>query len=539
VRRQAASRWAAAGLLAVLVLIAWWGSLHGEFTYDDKVEVIGNRTIRVLENWRAVLAYNPSRALLILSYAVNFDQARFEPFPYHLVDTLLHAVNAGLAMVFAERLARMVGRPRALVFGLVAGGLWALHPLQTESVSYVTGRSEQLVATWYLLACWAWLRWLEGRRASDFALAHFAFLLGLVSKEVAVTMPLAFLLLAVVLGRVRWKDYAGIGGTVLLFAVARVQLYGVLTTHEWQRPPDVQLWTTAEVVWRYLQLSLVPVGQSVFHDHPATGLTVRSASALLGLVGLTAVAWRGRRKNPLWAFAWLWFLLVLAPSSLIPLKETMSEHRLHLSLLGVCLIVADLLVRPRVLIFAAVILAWLGALTIKRNAVWQSEVALWQDAVDRNPASCEAWYGLGEAHRFSEHLTECAEAYAEAVACDPSYHDARVNQGICLVLLGEDVEAEETWLQVLRRSPSSCKAHNNLGLLYARHGEAQKAMLHFQSTISYCPRDCTARWMAGDLLAEKLGDVETAIRHYSFFLETCPAHGQVPLVRAKLTDLTW
>ena len=538
-RRQEAARWLGAALLALLVAVAWWNGLHGEFTYDDKVEVTGNRTIRVLDTWQDVLGYNPSRALLILSYALNFHHARFDTVPYHLVDLVLHAVNAGLAMVFAEKLARMLGRPQALLYGLVAAALWALHPLQTESVSYVTGRSEQLVATWYLLGCWAWLRWIDTRRWPELALAHFAFVLGLVSKEVAATMPLAFLLLEAVVRQVRWRAYAGIAVMVVVFAIARVKLYGVLTTHEWQRPPDVQLWTEAEVVWRYLQLSLVPWGQSVFHDHPATGLTARSGLALGSLVAVSVAAWRGRRKRPLWAFAWLWFLLVLAPSSLIPLKETMSEHRVYLSLLGVALVVADVLVRPRLVVFGGVAAIWLGALTMKRNQVWATEVDLWQDAVDQNPASCEAWYGLGEAHRFHEHLSECEAAYAEAVACDPHYHDARVNVGLCQVLLGQELEAAETWREVLKRSPSNCKAHNNLGLMLARQGDKQEAMLHFQSTISYCPRDCTARWMAGDLLSEHLGDVDTAVRHYQFFLEVCPAHSQAPLVRTKLTELTW
>ncbi|MCB9761324.1 MAG: tetratricopeptide repeat protein [Alphaproteobacteria bacterium] len=548
--REEAARWGAWLVLLALIALAWSNALHGAFTYDDKVEVIGNKTIRFLEQWRLVLAYNWSRPITIGTYALNFHAAGFEPFSYHVVDVVLHGVTAGIAMLLGVALAEARQLPRPLWFGFFGAGLWALHPLTTESVTYVTGRSEQLCALFYLLGCLAWTRWCLEGGAARAALALGAMVLGIFSKEVAVTMPVAFLLIEVFairggdLRAVRWRRYAPWALAVLAFLGLRWRIYGAITTpHPALRPLGVQVFTEAEVIWRYVQLSVVPLGQSVFHDHAPTGPTARSIAAMLGLIGIVGGSIAARSRAPLIALGSLWFLLVLAPSSsVVPLKETMAEHRAYVSLLGLCWIAAAGLSRlPRnaaVAVFAAAAML-LGTLTWKRNAVWATEVSLWADATQQNTASAEAWYGYGDALRLAKRLPEARDAYTRSAELAPGLLDAWNNLGMVEAMSGRDKAAEDTWRKLLRDHPTYCKAHNNLGLLHARNERPLDAAAEFRTTLAYCPRDCRAHRYLGELYAGPVDDREKAILHLETFLDVCPDDTMSDEVRALLNKLTF
>ncbi len=542
-------RVASAVLLIVLVALAWANGLHGEFTYDDKVEVIGNPTIRFLENWREVLSYNLSRPLLILTYSANYELAGMDPFTWHLVDVVLQAINAVLALLVGEAVAEAAGVKRSLRFGLIAAALWAVHPLATESVSYVTGRSEQLVATFYLLACQRWLRWLLEEDRTAWAQAWAVFVLAAFTKEVAVTLPIAMLLLEVqvlrqgAVSKVRWRSYWPAAVLLGFFFLLRWWLYGALTSPmPLLRDPVEHLWTQSEVVWRYLQLSVVPVGQSIFHDHPVTGLTPRSGLALAGLVVLTGLALRDRSRAPILALGWLWCLVVLLPATVVPLKETMAEHRFYLSLLGVCWVAGALLARlpaaGAVGVTAALVVAAVVA-TQARNEAWATEVSIWTEATHRNPTSGEAWYGLGDAYRLSGDLVPAAEAYERALALDPEMLDGWTNLGIVRVRMGQGDAAEAAWKKALRKSPTYCKAHNNLALYYARGDELELALREFRTTLQYCPEDVTAYYFLGRLYEEKLGELDKAVQQYQAILELEDDSSYAEDARQRILNLTW
>lgn len=539
----------AAALLMLLVLLAWANGLHGEFTYDDKVEVIGNRTLRFLEEWQSVITYNISRPLLILTYALNWELAGPDPFSWHAVDVGIQALNAVLALLVGEAIGRQLGLRHPLRFGLISAALWALHPLSTEAVSYVTGRSEQLVATFYLLACQRWLVWLESRDRTAWAQAWAVFVLAAFTKEVAATLPVAFLLLELQVtrrGRLRdvgWAAYAPAAALLAALAGLRWWLYGALTTplaplRSW----DLQAWTQAEVLWRYVGLSVVPVGQSIFHDVPETGLTLRSGLAAAAWIAVTALAWHRRHQAPLLSLAWLWFGLVLLPATVIPLKETMAEHRAYLSLLGLCWAGAAALERagrPRGSVLAAVLVAGCVLGTQGRNRVWATEVGIWSEAVSRNEASAEAWYGLGDATRLQGNLVGAEAAYRKALERDDRLLDAWANLGIVLARLGRGADAEAAWKEALRRSPTYCKAHNNLALYYARGDRLELAVREFRTSLQYCPEDLMAFYFLGRLYEEKLGDPDRAVEQYQAILTVDDASSFAEDARQRILNLTW
>ncbi len=551
-RRSA--RWLGFGLLALLVGLAWANGLDGAFTYDDKVEVVGNRTIRTLEQWNAVLGYNASRPLVILSWALDWRLWGLEPMGYHAVNVLIHALNAGLVFLLGEELGRRMNLTRPMAPALAAAALWALHPMTTEAVTYITGRSESLCATLYLAAVLCWLRWRRGADAFQLLLALLAFLLAAATKEVAATIPATLLAIELLLPsegpseRRRWLGLAPFWALLAAGAVARKLLYGVFTTDLQLRTLDVQIATQAEVLLRYLQLWLLPVGQSVFHDHPpAAGLLDPRAlfSAAVLVAGLAFTLWQ-RRERPWLALGAAWFLLLLAPSSsIVPLKETMAEHRAYLAGWGLCFMVVvsltpALAARRRMAIAAAALACLvLGAGTHLRNRAWQSEVTLWQDAVEGNPESAEAWYGYADAQRFSGSFDGAILGYQRAVELDDLFLDAWNNLGIALAEQGRIEEARRTWLSTLERHPTYCRAHNNLGWLYYRQRKWEDATAEFRTTLVYCPQNTQAHFALGNIYYGPRRDPQRALHHYHAVLEIDPAFAERPLIEERERQLTF
>lgn len=544
------------GWLAIvaLVVLVYASTLDAPFVYDDKIEVIGNATIRFIDQWQAILRYNVSRALLLLSYAVNFHYSGLEPAGYHITNIVIHALTAGAAVLMGESVGRLANRPRPLLLALVVGGLWAIHPMTTEAVTYITGRSESLCALFCFLALLCWSEGLRAgatasRRGWRFA-ALFAFAGAVTTKEVGAVIPAAAFMMEVFLGdrrslkRSGWLWYALFGGVIAVAALLRWTYAGALLPREVDRSLTVQL-TTQSVAWlRYVQLWLMPVGQTIYHHLPDTQPV--SLRGMFGIVGWLAMVgggvWMGRRR-PAVAWALICGALFLMPSSsVVPLKESMAEHRAYQTGLWLFLAVGWLIPegwQRRGGGIALLLVVPLMLATRARNVVWSSEVMLWEEAVTYHPENPEAWYGLGDAHRFVGELEAATDSYQQAVALDSEYLDAWNNLGIARAEVGDAEGAVNAWQQALRVSPSYCKAHNNLGHFAARQGKAEVAIMEYTSTLAYCPDDVQAHYGLGNIFYAEGRDRQRAARHYEWLLSVDPNFVYAAEVRRRLLELTW
>lgn len=509
-------------LLLAAILLCWWPALHAPFTYDDRIEVVGNRTLRTISELGAIAAYNTSRPLLILTYAFDWRLNGLDPFGYHVTSLVIHAANALLAW----RLAR-----RIVPFPALVAALWTLHPMTTEGATYITGRSDALEATSWLIAITAWIDHRAGRPYQRW-IAWGAVATALLTKETGILLPAVLVAVDRFLTAGRLRDHLlpwilGFGAVA-----ARVWTYG------WPRPevprPLLDHASSQAEAWlRYAQLWVLPVGQSILHD---AATTARWQGAVAVLVVLSAFAWSTRTTpgSPAGkrAFALVLAACWLLPSSLIPLLEPMAEHRAYLAGLGLVLAVATL-PRPT---FAWVLVPILALATVQRNRTWADEVALWGDAAAKNPASARAWYGYGEALRFARRFKEAAPAYRRAAELDPHDPDAAINLGIVRAELGDTDGAREAWTALLREDPKSCPAHNNLAALAFRAGELQEAEAGYAATLNWCPDDPIAHLNLGNL-ATRRGDVRAAAFHYQSYLKVAEDGPAADEVRERLRRL--
>jgi tetratricopeptide (TPR) repeat protein len=186
---------------------------------------------------------------------------------------------------------------------------------------------------------------------------------------------------------------------------------------------------------------------------------------------------------------------------------------------------------------ALVLVAALG--TLRRNAVWQSERALWAEATEARPGSVEAWYGLGDALRFAGACGEAQGAYQRALDLKADHLDAWNNLGICRAQLGDAAGARVAWRGALQQRPSYCKAHANLGSLAYQQQAWAEAEVELRSALAYCPDNAVAHWLLGNLYYGPLQERPRALRHYEELVRLHPRFEHADVAKERILELTW
>ena len=537
-----------------LVALAYLQGMHAPFVYDDRIEVVGNATIRDLGSLRAVLEYNVSRVLLILTYAWNFRSFALDPFGYHVTNLVIHGLTVGVGIAFAARMGRLGGHERPLWVAILVGAVWAVHPMSSEGVIYITGRSESLCALFVFgaLAVWAEALLREREHAgvarSMRMLAVVVTLFSMGTKEVAIMTPFALLAMEYLFrsdeNRVRWAWYIPFLAIVALGVTGRALYAETFIPSEVERPLFTQLTTQAEVWLRYLALWVLPANQTLYHHIPdVSPASVRGGLAWSGCVALAYGVFRWGRSKPLSGWALLCAALFLIPSSsVVALKESMAEHRAYAT--GFYLFLAIAWSVPaswyrRSVTLLGFLVPFLVVLTVGRTSVWSSEVRLWEEAIELSPDLAEAWYGLGDAHRFLGEQKEAVAAYEQAVSLDEAHLDSWNNMGIAKAEMGDHLGAKRAWQSALKVRRTYCKAHANLAFLAYQRGAVEEAIVEFRTTLVYCPENLIAHYGLGTVYADQGRDPKKAVWHFETLLEIDPDFDRAGEIRERLLELTW
>lgn len=530
------------GILAVIMLCGlacYATSFDVPFVLDDVTSILTNPQVHAFR-----FTLKP-RILGELSFALNYQANGLDPAGYHVVNLLLHLVNAIFVYLLVQLLCRTplaTGTekhspghdpvlPRLIGFG--AALLFVSHPLQTQAVTYIAQRVAVLAAFFYLgaLLCYAASR-LSGKRTTAAALLCLSLLLaiaGVLTKENAVTIPAMILLFELTFFRGDWRSrLLPLGWYLLPLLIAPLLMLGRfgitadllgevsrMTAESGAPPRMTYLLTQFPVIVTYLKLFLLPVGQSLDHDVPLrTTLLDPAVSAALLLLAAVAGAgirlWLQARRaaagagilTGMAAFGIGWyFIALMVESSVIPIRDVMFEHRLYLPSVGLVLLAstgAGALVnrlaradrRRAIYSLLGVFIISGGALsagTIRRNAVWQSEITLWQDVVAKSPAKARGYGALGHAFQRAGRLQEAEQSYRSAIRLAPTDHIALNNLAAIYLKQQRYQEASTALERSITLAPATAAAHFNLGLARGRLGNWQQAEAAFAEALRLKP----------------------------------------------------
>src|SRR5205809_1803228 len=422
---------ASAGLFAV-TLAAYWNSFRVPLVFDDLVTIQMSTTVRFGElGWNFI----SPRSVLYKTFTLNYLWSGQEVWSYHVVNFILHFLNGLLIFVIAERIFQGLrpsrfpreeeSKSNSRIYAALAAAFFLVHPVQTESVTYISSRSELLSTFFYLIGFLIFVWWPVYRIGFLCTLAvGVAYFFGLGSKETVITLPATiflydYLFLSGATFRpliARWRFYCpfiigGAGAIYYLLTVALRQSVGG------SLPGHLSWWhyflTEIRVLVRYVQLLFFPIGLNLDYDFkPSTSpLEPAVIASFVFLSALLFLGWKLRRRAAVFAFSILWFFITLSPtSSVIPILDVIFEHRLYLPLVGVCLSLPLLVemaygkLRQRFAIpgsafgYSCLVLIALIGTTLVRNHVWGDEVRLWEDVVAKSPGKERGYHSLSFAY---------------------------------------------------------------------------------------------------------------------------------------------
>lgn len=537
---------AGALLLAVLVFGAFLNGINAPFIFDDTDSIPGNPSIRSFST-----ALTPptnsgitvsGRPVLNLSFAINYAFSKADSKAYHLGNILIHALAAltlwGVVRrtlqlpVFANRFSR-----DATWLAWLAAALWAVHPLQTESVTYLVQRAESLVGVFYLLTLYCFIRYTTAHNRFWFAASLSVCLLGMGTKEVMATAPFVIFLYdrTFISGTFRkaWQQQGRLHlghactllllGTLVFSSRARGSSVGAsdVVTH-WN-----YLCTQAYALVRYTWLSFCP--SSLTLDYGTLVITDAFTIVSCGAIVATALGitiWAIVRK-PILGFLGAWFFALLAPSSsFIPVNtQTIAEHRVYLALAAIILATAltsHKLLGRHAWVLLVLLIVPATAATVARNHVYLSEVGIWQDSLTKQPTNYRAWASIGFFRLHIDNQPAEAKRYLErAVELKPNYMHALNRLGHALIKLGQTKEGIDLVEKSLVTDPNSMALNAGAGSAYIDAGLYERAVSHLQKALEPDPASSAINRNLAISLT-KLGRDTEAEPHFRTALENEP-----------------
>jgi tetratricopeptide (TPR) repeat protein len=557
-------------------------SLTGGFVFDDLPAIVENPTIRSFTPPWQPLVPPPGgssvvgRPIINLSFAINHAISGLDVRGFHVVNLLIH-LAAGLTLFGIVRRTLALPwapgwlRSSAVPLGFCAALLWSVHPLQTESVTFIVQRTESLGGLVYLLALYGFVRATTtsspheraekpepevatvaptaidqmalgtsaatfdpnldpARKRVWFALSIAACFVGVATKEILATAPLILLFYdrAFIAGSfgAAWRErrwfYTTAAASWLLLAFFMSQAEGRGGTVALGR--GVSVWTTlltqCEAISMYLKLSLWP--HPLIVDYGDYGSdAVRSLKAVwpqaLGLVVLGGFTIFALIKYPAIGFLGAWFFIILGPSSsFIPLlSQARAEHRMYLPLAaviaGATVGLWRLTGRGAIGVVAVLAIA-LGSVTVARNRDYRSELTLWTATADARPQNPRAHYNLGlELVKIGD-ATGAIRAYEESLRLHPERTSARVNLATLLLTSNRVADARVHAEIAVKLEPTAPRARNIFGRVLFEEGRAGAAISEFKEALRLDPDSAESHTNLGIALAAERSMTE-AVKH--------------------------
>jgi protein O-mannosyl-transferase len=562
--KAAPGHWLPVVVLTLLCLIVYYNSLSNGFVYDDYGVIVENRYIKQPGKLLASLfdqsyfkmagleaSYRPVASL---SYLLVYSVAGLDAFFYHLASLLLHILNTLLVYCLATII--LQNRLRA---GLAAG-LFACHPALSEAVNCISFNDDLLTTLFFLLAFLVYIR-IKAKRVKfnigAYGLSLLLYFFGLLSKEMAITLPAIIVLYDLILRdpernppgfkqllsivQKRAAFYAGYAAVSLFYLFLRFYLfqipgeslkssYGSLLERVMYLPGHI---------FSFIRLIILPTNLSADYvfSYPDRFLSIMNIAGFGIVVGLVGTSFYIYRYSRVAFFGLWWCLITLSPVlNLIEIYHPLAERYLYLPLIGFCLVVpviifglaGRLITKPaRVNMVSSIlilgIVSWYSTATITRNPDWQDNFSLWSKTVQTSPDSLVARGGLGMAYLERGMLDQAQAQFEIAVKLYPNHHKGYYNLGLIYSRKGDLKRAMEYFKRAVTLNPESIRGHYNLGTLYARQNLFDPAIRHYTKVIELDPDVVEAHYNLGLAYAMQ-GKLPHAIAEWEKVLQLQPRH---------------
>lgn len=547
-------------LVGLSLFAAYANSFRVPYLLDDDAAIEKNGSIKDLRNLGAVLSprlekTTAGRPLLNLSFAVNYAWSGLDKWSYHLVNLLIHAAAAGVLIALIHRsLLLPVFKDRyrnsAIYLAGIIGAVWALHPVQTISVTYISQRAEAMMGLCYFLTLYGFVRSLDSAKPLRWKLLSVgACFCGMATKEVMITAPFVVLLFdRALVGRSFGEVLARRAGYYFSLATSWMALGALMAS---SRLGERGLGFNEEITWLqyalselkivvlYAKLSVWP-SPLVFDYGPefvVKGVGEALPYMLIILAAMGGIVWLIRRGKFGAAFLAAAFFVVLSPtSSVVPIRlQPMAESRMYVpmaALLALLVLFAyERAGRMALAAFAAIALAC-GVQAFHRNGDYSSALGIWNDTVTKGPPNTRARINLGlQLMKLPGRVPEAIQHYETALRIRANVPEVHSNLADALAdTPGREAESLKHYEEALRLAPDRARVHTNFGMqLQKTSGRQAEAIEHFEKAVQLDPQLAEAHNNLAVVLVNVPARVPEALSHFAEAMRLNPDYAQARL----------
>ncbi len=538
-------------IILLFGIIIYSNSFKCSFHFDDLVNIVNNKAIQKLSDVKTWWSYSSNRPVSMFTFVLNYHFSQLAVWTYHLVNLIIHLINAGLAwwltlLIFSTPAMKnnSVSNHKKTI-ALFSSLLFVSHPLATQSVTYIIQRMTSLAAMFYFLSL---VLYMKARMESGVKKTKYFYFAGLLisailavlTKENAYTLPLAILLIEVFFLQTQklssiFKDrriILTLIGFIVFFTVVFIKFsFSVFQpvpsgngNNETITSSDYLL-TQFSVIVKYVQLIILPINQNLDYNYPVSHhfFEIKTLLNFLILLSMLTLAILIFKRNRIISFGIFWFFLTLSvESSIIPISDVIYEHRTYIPSLGFFLILSSgliMLFGSKNKYFAVSILIFIiginSFLAYNRNKVWKDDITLWTDVISKSPNKARPFFGRANAFADQGQYNKAIADYNKAIRFDSMSAIAYVNRGLAYWKTGLTHKAFDDYSKAIEIKPEYFEiAYYNRGIAYGTFGQWEKAIVDYSAAIKINPAYDMAYSNRGVAFAN-LGQWEKAISDYT------------------------
>ncbi len=521
--------WVIIGL--VMTLLAYLPVFQNGFiNWDDDYYITGNKLIQGLD-WAHLKAWFSQpfmglyQPLVLLSFSLDYSVSGADPVIFHTTNLLLHLLNTLLVFVFISELLKNNRVALLVMF------LFGLHPLHTEAVVWATERKELLYGFFYLLALISYLRYRQSSSSRWLWITFVLFILSLLSKASAVTLPLVLVLIDYWY-RHKWPEKKLIYEKLLFLIPALI--FGILTLY-WHRTYGslvnasgfsipARMFLAGKGLMYLLSKTIWPLDLSPYNQLPGKVDTMMIIEIffywMLIAIALYALI-RTASKNRMLVFGAGFFLLTIFLFLIPPGVPVMiSERYAYIPSIGLFVIIGagfnrilnkPLKIRQIGISIVTIYILFVSFLTFQQSKIWHDSLGLWNHVIEKRGALVYPLYQRGNAYRELGNYEKAMTDFNEAIQKNGRVSRVFENRGHLNLLLGNYNPAISDLRRAIALDPESAYAHCTLGFAYRHEGEYKKALEHLDKSIELKKQNPEAWFNRGKVFLD-LGNIEEACR---------------------------
>lgn len=591
-------------LITIFCFIAYSNSFQVPFSFDDYHAIKRDISIRYMHNF-----WPPQgmRYMGDLSFALNYQTGKLEVFGFHVVNFAIHLINALLVFFTVRYLFKTPAIDKneetikaSHYIAFFSGVIFAVHPIQTQAVTYIVQRYASLAALFYILSFLLYIIARLSLNSKNFkkgltllALSFLSALFAMKTKEISFTLPFIIILAEFVFfyekGNIK-KKLLYLSPMIIPLIIIPIQILNMdkpleeilndlsQATQETDAiDRHIYLFTQFKVIMTYIRLLFLPVNQNLDYAYPlANGFfDVKVLFSFIFLFVFFALGVYLLKKglvtkkyhHLITGFGIMWFFIALSvESSIIPIRDVIFEHRLYLPFFGFVVAFAASayyygrkinIKTEHIILFTLIVSIIFTIATYRRNIIWQSNITLWNDVIEKSPRKARGYNSLGSAQIKGKEYEEAKrnihialklrpkyalaytnlgtiydeqgifdkaiENYAKALELRPTYPGALNNLGNAYYKTGKYNDAIEPLLQAIKEREGFAEAHYNLGTVYLELMMLEKALEQIEISIDLDPKNERAYNNLGNCLF-KLNRREEALKAFQMSVTVDPKH---------------